>query len=196
MNVKIGIKIKELRKRDNITQELLAEVLGVTNQAISKWESESGYPDIECISSVADFFNVTIDYLFDHVPKMCLKILGFSSLKVVNGYLRDIAEPDYQVICVESGENIFDCVISEQPNVIMIDICQGPVCNINDLVTLKAFEATRNIPVFILTANMNAEDKTEWFNLGAIEYNLIPFSPTVFKAKVAAQIRIANQLNR
>jgi len=110
MNVKIGIKIKELRKRDNITQELLAEVLGVTNQAISKWESESGYPDIECISSIADFFNVTIDYLFDHVPKVCLKILGFSSLKVVNGYLRDIAEPDYQVICVESGENIFDCV--------------------------------------------------------------------------------------
>jgi len=42
MNIKIGAKIKELRKRDNITQELLAEVLGVTNQAISKWESENG----------------------------------------------------------------------------------------------------------------------------------------------------------
>ena len=66
MNVKIGAKIKELRKRDNITQERLAEVLGVTNQAISKWESGNGYPDIEYITAIADFFNVPIDFLFDH----------------------------------------------------------------------------------------------------------------------------------
>jgi len=66
MNIKIGAKIKMLRKRDDITQERLAEVLGVTNQAISRWESESGYPDIEYISPIANFFNVSTDYLFDH----------------------------------------------------------------------------------------------------------------------------------
>ena len=66
MNIKIGTKIKELRKRDNITQERLAEAIGVTNQAISKWEGENGYPDIEYITPIADFFNVIIDYLFDH----------------------------------------------------------------------------------------------------------------------------------
>ena len=66
MNIKIGAKIKILRKRDDITQERLAEVLGVTSQAISKWESESGYPDIEYIPPIANFFNVTTDYLFDH----------------------------------------------------------------------------------------------------------------------------------
>ena len=66
MYVKIGEKIKALRKRDDITQEYLAEILGVTNQAVSKWESENSYPDIEYISPIANFFNVTIDYLFDH----------------------------------------------------------------------------------------------------------------------------------
>ena len=66
MNIKIGIKIKELRKRDNVTQERFAEAIGVTSQAISKWESENGYPDIEYITPIADFFNVSIDYLFDH----------------------------------------------------------------------------------------------------------------------------------
>ena len=66
MNIKIGEKIKALRKRDDITQERLAEVLGVTSQAISKWENESGYPDIEYITPIANFFNVTTDYLFDH----------------------------------------------------------------------------------------------------------------------------------
>ena len=49
MNIKIGARIKELRKTQNATQEQLAEALGVTNQAISRWENESGYPDIEYI---------------------------------------------------------------------------------------------------------------------------------------------------
>ena len=66
MNVKIGEKIKALRKRDDITQERLAEILGVTNQAVSKWESGNSYPDIEYISPIANIFNVATDYLFDH----------------------------------------------------------------------------------------------------------------------------------
>lgn len=66
MNIKIGAKVKTLRKRDDITQERLADVLGVTGQAVSKWESENGYPDIEYILPIANFFNVTTDYLFDH----------------------------------------------------------------------------------------------------------------------------------
>lgn len=66
MNVKIGRKIKALRSRDDVTQDKLAEALGVTSQAISKWENETGYPDIEFIAPIANFFNVTIDELFDH----------------------------------------------------------------------------------------------------------------------------------
>lgn len=66
MNVKIGKHIKELRNRDGVTQDALAEALGVTGQAISKWENENGYPDIEYITPIANFFNVTIDQLFGH----------------------------------------------------------------------------------------------------------------------------------
>ena len=66
MNVKIGKQIKILRNRDGVTQDRLAEALGVTSQAISKWENESGYPDIEYIIPIANFFNVTIDQLFGH----------------------------------------------------------------------------------------------------------------------------------
>ena len=66
MNVKIGKHIKELRNRDGVTQDALAEALGVTGQAISKWENESGYPDIGYITPIANFFNVTIDQLFGH----------------------------------------------------------------------------------------------------------------------------------
>ena len=65
MNIKIGARIKELRKRQNVTQEQLAETLGLTNQAISRWESENGYPDIEYIMPIATFFKVTANYLLD-----------------------------------------------------------------------------------------------------------------------------------
>ncbi len=66
MNIQIGARVKALRKRDEVTQEKLAEALGVTSQAISKWESGAGYPDIEYLTPIANFFNVTIDQLFDH----------------------------------------------------------------------------------------------------------------------------------
>lgn len=66
MNVKIGTKIKVLRKRDGVTQEKLADALGVTPQAVSKWESENGYPDLEYLTPIANFFNITLDELFGH----------------------------------------------------------------------------------------------------------------------------------
>ena len=66
MNMKIGTKIKVLRKRDGVTQEKLADALGVTPQAVSKWESENGYPDLEYLTPIANFFNITLDELFGH----------------------------------------------------------------------------------------------------------------------------------
>jgi transcriptional regulator with XRE-family HTH domain len=63
MTLKIGEKIKELRKKADVTQERFAEYLNVTAQAVSKWEVGGGYPDIELLPSIANFFNVTIDEL-------------------------------------------------------------------------------------------------------------------------------------
>lgn len=71
MQVKIGKTIKLLRKKRCITQERLAEHLGVTAQAVSRWESEQCYPDIEMLPGMADFFDVTLDELlaFDQSKK-------------------------------------------------------------------------------------------------------------------------------
>ena len=66
MELKIGEKIRELRKRDGRTQEEVAEALGVSNQAVSKWESQSGYPDMETVPALANYFGVTIDELFGY----------------------------------------------------------------------------------------------------------------------------------
>ena len=64
MNIKIGEKIKSLRKKADVTQEKFADYLGITPQAISRWESGTAYPDIELIPAIANFFSVSSDELF------------------------------------------------------------------------------------------------------------------------------------
>ena len=66
MQVKIGEKIKDLRKVTGRKQEDLATALGVTPQAISRWEANGGYPDMEMIPSIANYFHISIDELFGY----------------------------------------------------------------------------------------------------------------------------------
>jgi transcriptional regulator with XRE-family HTH domain len=64
MSISIGHTIKRLRKERNLTQEALAEQLNVTFQAVSKWENETGLPDISQIVPLASVFGVSTDILF------------------------------------------------------------------------------------------------------------------------------------
>lgn len=66
MNVKIGSIVKRLRTEKGVTQEMLASAVGVTPQAVSRWEGGSGYPDIELLPALADFFSVTTDELIGY----------------------------------------------------------------------------------------------------------------------------------
>lgn len=56
-------KLYELRKKGGLSQEQLAEQLGVSRQAISKWESGKANPESDTLISISKFFNVTLDYL-------------------------------------------------------------------------------------------------------------------------------------
>lgn len=56
-------KLKTLRKQSGMSQEKLAEKLGVSRQAITKWETGSGIPDIENIMAISSLFNISIDEL-------------------------------------------------------------------------------------------------------------------------------------
>ena len=60
----ISQNIAELRKKKGITQEQLAQALNISPQAVSKWETNTSQPDIQTLPLVADFFGVSVDYLF------------------------------------------------------------------------------------------------------------------------------------
>ncbi len=59
----VGNNIKGLRKKNKMTQLQLAQRLGVSNKAVSKWENGQGYPDTEFFPQLAAIFNVSIDYI-------------------------------------------------------------------------------------------------------------------------------------
>ena len=63
MKLSIGENIRKYRRDANMTQDALAEKLGVSYQSVSRWENGSTYPDMELLPSIADIFSVTVDTL-------------------------------------------------------------------------------------------------------------------------------------
>lgn len=62
-------RIQQLRKQRGISQEGLADQLGVSRQAVSKWESEQSIPDLDKIILLSEFFGVTTDYLLKGIEE-------------------------------------------------------------------------------------------------------------------------------
>jgi len=103
MKLTIGDNIRNFRKKNDLTQEALADRLGVTYQSVSRWENGATYPDLELIPAIAEVLAVTVDELlgmpqiekekravetFDELRRECMK-RDYDADKIVN-LLRDI----------------------------------------------------------------------------------------------------------
>ena len=69
MTVQLGEKIRELRKKRGISQEVLAQYLGVTFQAVSKWETGTADPSTSNLLALAKLFGVSAEELLRSVEK-------------------------------------------------------------------------------------------------------------------------------
>ena len=85
MNLRIAENIKRLRQESQLTQAQLAERLGVSYQAVSRWENETTYPDIELLPAIAALFGVTVDYLLGSTAENQKESLtrGWDKLKTI-----------------------------------------------------------------------------------------------------------------
>ncbi|MBQ7397211.1 MAG: helix-turn-helix domain-containing protein [Clostridia bacterium] len=103
MKLTIGENIRNFRKKNDLTQEALADRLGVSYQSVSRWEIGTTYPDLELIPAIAEILAVTVDELlgmsqiekekraaktFDELRRECIK-RDYDADKIVN-LLRDI----------------------------------------------------------------------------------------------------------
>ncbi len=112
MQVSIGSKIKELRKRDGRKQEDVATALGITNQAISRWEAGKGYPDMEMIPAIANYFHVSIDELFGYNNDRENRLSGY----IEKAY--EMAKPEFMLNRknLKKHEQFLREALSEFPN--------------------------------------------------------------------------------
>ena len=81
MDINIKDKLRVLRQQKNITQEELANQLGITKQSVGKWERGEGYPDITLLPRIALYFDVTVD-----------ELLGVDKARIeetINAYLEE-----------------------------------------------------------------------------------------------------------
>ena len=103
-----GQKLKEIRKKFGLSQEQLAEIMNVSRQAITKWESESGLPDISNLKELAKVFGVTVDYLLD--DKNTLPLLSMrkeldkkkykNKLTMYEEVLKEYYSEPYKIYCL------------------------------------------------------------------------------------------------
>ncbi len=75
----VGKNLKNIRKKNNLTQDELAEKLSVTRQAVSNWENGKTEPDIETLTNISQIFDISIDELVDGIPKGIKELRGKKS---------------------------------------------------------------------------------------------------------------------
>jgi transcriptional regulator with XRE-family HTH domain len=95
-----SIRLQELRVKKQLTQKQLADLLGVTDKAISKWENDGGMPEVTILPTIAKVFNVTTDYLLTgedntkplSIQELCAKnddLELYNELKKRNVFAKD-----------------------------------------------------------------------------------------------------------
>ena len=77
-----GQTIKSLRREANMTQESLAELLSISPQAVSRWETDVAMPDISLLPPLANLFNVTTDFGNTTTKKKIIKLLCVQLLSI------------------------------------------------------------------------------------------------------------------
>ena len=68
--INIAQVLVKKRKEKGVTQEALADYIGVSKASVSKWETGQSYPDVAFLPQLAAYFNISVDELIDYHPQM------------------------------------------------------------------------------------------------------------------------------
>jgi len=96
-----GEQIKSLRMCRGLNQVEMAKIFGVTKQSVSNWENENIMPSVDMLVKIADFFNVSTDFLLGLTDKHALNTDGLSELQIA--HIQAIINDILQVECCEVG---------------------------------------------------------------------------------------------
>lgn len=137
----IGNIISTYRKNMGLTQDGLAQQLGVTNQAVSKWESDQSCPDILLLPKIADIFGITIDELFGR-EKPQAEPVELVPAPVVE--VNDLPWPDDETLHVVIYKGHTYLASCPEQKIITLEY-DGPALNIDCAVNLSCNEVCGNV---------------------------------------------------
>ena len=143
MKLAIGENIRNFRKKNDLTQEALADRLGVSYQSISRWENGTTYPDLELLPAIAEVLVVTVDELLGmpQIEKEKRAVVAFDELR------RECIKTDYD------ADKIVDLLRDIRRNYLDSDSAWRPWCEGND----RAFRDPKILPEVRLLAEAYLE---------------------------------------
>lgn len=106
--INIARTITNKRHEKGLTQEDLANYLGVSKASVSKWETGQSYPDIIFLPQLAAFFNISIDELMGYEPQMCKEDIRNLYLKLSDDFASEPFDKVYKS-CQEIAKKYFSC---------------------------------------------------------------------------------------
>lgn len=170
----LGKKIYDLRKMNSMTQEQLAAEMGVSITAVSKWENDCSLPDVLILSAIADYFDVTTDFLLgrefkrykgivvEPVPFMCdviTKILETNRCSVVAQ--------------VKNFERLNEKLKKQKVDFITIE------ADVDKSVNLEEFQKVHlqypDLMIFVFSNNVDKKRIEKAYEVGVSRYYTKPF---------------------
>lgn len=101
-NLRFADKLARLRRERRITQEMLADFIGVTKASVSKWENRQSLPDITLLPQLASFFDVTVDELLGYEPQLSREQIQ----KKYREFAADFAKKPFDEVMEESRRQV------------------------------------------------------------------------------------------
>lgn len=118
MEIQLSKKLKSMRQKNKATQDDLALFLGISAQAVSKWERNEGYPDITLLPKIAGYFHVSVDELLG-VDEIARQIAIDEITKEYNRIRHHVPlDPDYQL---DEGIELIRNALQELPGVFFFE---------------------------------------------------------------------------
>lgn len=106
MKKTFGAMIAQLRKDNNMTQAELAEKMGVTDKAVSKWERDLSFPDVSSIPKLAEIFGVSVDTL--------MQVKSSTNVKTSGGKTSQLIELIFNCVALAMGVAVTSLLVMNQ----------------------------------------------------------------------------------
>ena len=100
----------------------------------------------------------------------------------------ELLSTEYQVIVAASGEIGLDLALSQQPNLILLDVVMPGLGGYAVCSKLKTEEETKDIPVIFVTSMSDTQNETEGFNVGGVDYVIKPVNPVTLRARIRTHL--------